>query len=95
MNLLKASDLDGSGTIDYTEFITATMNAQVFMRDEYLMTAFQMFDKDGSGKIDREEIIQLLQGDDMQNLVPQEELNRYIDEIDENGDGEIDFEEFQ
>ena len=65
------------------------------MRDEYLQTAFNIFDKDGSGKIDKDEILQLLQGDDIQNLVPKEELVKYISEVDQNGDGEIDFEEFQ
>jgi Ca2+-binding EF-hand superfamily protein len=29
------------------------MDAQVFMRDDYLKSAFDMFDKDGSGKIDK------------------------------------------
>jgi len=52
------------------------------MRDEYLQTAFNIFDKDGSGKIDKDEILQLLQGDDIQNLVPKEELVKYISEVD-------------
>lgn len=30
------------------------------MRDDYLRTAFDMFDKDRSGKIDKNEIISLL-----------------------------------
>jgi len=53
-----------------------------------------MFDKDGSGKIDKEEILQLLYGDEMSNLVPKEDLAKYVAEVDQNGDGEIDFEEF-
>jgi len=64
------------------------------MRDDYLRTAFNMFDKDGSGKIDKEEILQLLYGDEMSNLVPKEDLAKYVAEVDQNGDGEIDFEEF-
>ena len=54
-----------------------------------------MFDKDGSGKIDKHEVLNMLQGEDMQNLVSKEDLLRYIQEVDANGDGEIDFEEFQ
>ena len=57
LELLKAADVDGSGSIDYTEFIAATLDAQVYMRDDYLRTAFSMFDKDGSGKIDKDEIL--------------------------------------
>ena len=36
------------------------MDAQTYMRDDYLKTAFDMFDKDGSGKIDKTEIMKLL-----------------------------------
>ena len=58
--LLKGADTDFSGSIDYTEFLAATIDAQIFMRDDYLRTAFDMFDKDRSGKIDKNEIISLL-----------------------------------
>lgn len=95
LNLLQSADTDGSGTIDYTEFLAATMDAQVFMRDDYLKTAFDMFDKDGSGKIDKDELMQLLQGQDMENMVPKDQLLAYVKEVDENGDGEIDFDEFR
>ena len=64
------------------------------MRDDYLRTAFDMFDKDKSGKIDKSEIIKLLTGDDANNVISKHDLIRYIEEVDENGDGEIDFEEF-
>ena len=53
-----------------------------------------MFDKDGSGKIDNEEVVALLQGEDLKNLVSKEAIQTAMKEIDENGDGEIDFEEF-
>jgi len=58
--LLKGADTDLSGSIDYTEFLAATIDAQIFMRDDYLRTAFEMFDKDRSGKIDKNEIISVL-----------------------------------
>ena len=44
LELLKGADTDGSGSIDYTEFIAATMDAQTYMRNDYLKTAFDMFD---------------------------------------------------
>ena len=53
-----------------------------------------MFDKDGSGKIDNEEVVALLQGEDLKNLVTKEAIQSAMKEIDANGDGEIDFEEF-
>jgi len=94
INLLKSADTDNSGAIDYTEFIAATLDAQTYMRNDYLRTAFEMFDRDGSGSIDKNELCQILQGEGMEGLVPKDELMRYIQEVDNDGDGEIDFDEF-
>ena len=87
--LLEAADTDKSGEIDYTEFIAATMDAQTFLRNDYLRTAFDLFDKDGSGLIDADEICQILDGGDVQmdNVPTKELIVKYIQEIDENGDG--------
>ena len=94
IEILKGADTDGSGDINYTEFLAATMDEQIYMRDDYLKTAFQMFDKDGSGRIDSQEVIALLSGDDLTNMISKEAIDQAMKEIDENGDGEIDFEEF-
>lgn len=53
-----------------------------------------MFDKDGSGKIDSTEIQALLSGEEFTDLYSKAQLEQAIREVDENGDGEIDFEEF-
>ena len=76
------------------EFIAATMDAKVFMRDSYLKAAFNMFDADGSGKIDSTEINRLLSGDEFKDIYTADQLAEAIAEVDKNGDGEIDFEEF-
>jgi len=60
LSLLKAADTDQSGSIDYTEFLAATMDARIYLRDDYIKTAFTMFDSDGSGKIDKNEVLALL-----------------------------------
>lgn len=52
IEILNGADADGSGDINYSEFLAATMDEQIYLREDYLKTAFQMFDKDGSGKID-------------------------------------------
>lgn len=57
MEILRAADTDGNGTINYTEFLAATMDATTFLRENYLNTAFHMFDTDGSGKIDSGELL--------------------------------------
>jgi len=56
IDLLSGADTDKNGTINYTEFIAATIEAQVFLREENLRNAFIMFDRDGSGKIDAKEL---------------------------------------
>eukprot|EP00945_MAST-04E_sp_MAST-4E-sp1_P002460 g2460.t1 len=54
--------------------------------------AFKLFDKDGGGSIDAEEL-----GDAMRALGQDpdpEELQNMVDEVDEDGSGEIEFDEF-
>lgn len=47
--LLSQADVDGNGTIDYLEFITATMHMNRVEKEEHLYKAFEYFDKDRSG----------------------------------------------
>jgi len=92
---MRSADTDNSGEIDYTEFLAATMDTKMYMNEGYLKAAFDMFDQDGSGKIDNEEVLELLNGDLLQNLVSNDAIKKAMLEIDQNGDGEIDFEEFK
>lgn len=79
-------DTDGNGTIEYTEFVMATMNQQNIMSNEKLMQAFKMFDKDGSGTISAEEIRGVLGSG---GSLSEQAIDDIIKEVDENGDGEI------
>ena len=107
IDLLSGADTDKNGTINYTgikylanlslfiEFIAATIEAQVFLREENLRNAFIMFDRDGSGKIDAKELAQLLTGESFfKDELTKEQMIQLISEADINGDGEIDYEEF-
>ena len=73
---MKAADTDNSGTINYTEFIAATIDAQIFLREENLRAAFQMFDSDNSGKIDAKEVKSLLTGDEF--AISESSVNKVI-----------------
>ena len=84
-------DADGSGEIEYSEFVIATMNEKNLLSNNKLQTAFKMFDKDGGGTISTEEVKQVLSFG--QNL-DEEVVNQIIQQVDANGDGEISFEEF-
>ena len=52
------ADIDNSGTIDYGEFIAATVHLNKLEREENLVSAFSFFDKDGSGYITIDELQQ-------------------------------------
>ena len=52
------ADIDNSGTIDYIEFIAATLHLNKLEREEHLVAAFSYFDKDGSGYITVDELQQ-------------------------------------
>ena len=84
-------DADGSGAIDYSEFVVATMNEKNMLSNNKLQTAFKMFDKDGGGSISTDEIKQVLSfGQNLDEKV----IAEVIKQVDANGDGEISFEEF-
>ncbi|GMJ10324.1 calmodulin-domain protein kinase 9 [Hibiscus trionum] len=90
--LMEAADVDGNGSIDYIEFITATMHRHRLERDEHLYKAFQHFDKDNSGYITRDELEAAMKeygmGDD-------DTIKEIISEVDTDNDGKINFEEFR
>ncbi|MCQ2817857.1 MAG: protein kinase [archaeon] len=88
--LFKSIDTDKSGKIDYTEFIAACLDKNVYLKKERLLEAFKMLDKDNSGKISKDEIRATLKTDEMEDAV----LENYIKQYDKNNDGEIDYEEF-
>lgn len=89
--LMDAADVDGDGTIDYLEFITATMHMNRMEREDHLFTAFQFFDKDNSGYITKEELEQALKDYGMGD---QETIKDIIAEVDTDNDGRIDYDEF-
>lgn len=88
--LFDSIDTDKSGRIDYTEFIAATLEQKSYLKEERLYEAFKAFDKNGSGKISKDEIMNVLK---LQNesLSGVEEL---INEIDTDKNGSIDYNEF-
>jgi len=89
-DIFKSIDTDGSGVINYTEFLAATIDQKLYLKEERLYEAFRAFDKDGSGKISIDEIKSILKvGEDEQG-----KLEETMKTFDTNGDGEIDYNEF-
>ncbi|XP_010269425.1 PREDICTED: calcium-dependent protein kinase 2-like isoform X2 [Nelumbo nucifera] len=89
--LMEAADADGNGTIDYDEFITATMHMNRMDREEHLYTAFQYFDKDNSGYITTVELDQALREFGMHDG---RDIKEILSEVDIDNDGRINYDEF-
>ena len=91
--MFRSVDTDNSGFIDYTEFVVAATSQQNLTSEEKLRAAFNMFDKDGSGIISADEIREVLCFGGA-NSLSAEAVDAIIKQVDENGDGEIQFDEF-
>ena len=46
--IMESVDTDGSGSIEYSEFVIATVNRKKLLSNENLEHAFAMFDKVGN-----------------------------------------------
>ena len=86
------ADIDGSGEIDYSEWVVATIDKKKLLSEDKLMATFSLFDKDGGGTISSHEVKAVLcSGQDISDEV----WHRVVQEADMDGNGEIDFAEFK
>merc|ERR1712176_417372 len=92
--IMEDVDSDGSGVIDYTEFLAATLDKRVYMKEDVCWSAFRVFDRNGDGKISKEELKQVLGDDEVKGTVGADTVKILLSEVDGNGDGFIDFQEF-
>ncbi|CAD8156509.1 unnamed protein product [Paramecium octaurelia] len=90
--IMKKIDADGSGSIDYSEFVYATINREKLLATERLLQAFKIIDKDKSGAITKDEI-KLAFGQN--SGISEEVWKQMIQEVDQNSDGKLTFEEFK
>eukprot|EP00930_Biecheleria_cincta_P014487 TRINITY_DN1243_c0_g1_i2.p1 TRINITY_DN1243_c0_g1~~TRINITY_DN1243_c0_g1_i2.p1 ORF type:complete len:503 (-),score=138.31 TRINITY_DN1243_c0_g1_i2:211-1719(-) len=92
--ILEGVDADGSGVIDYTEFLAATLDKQQYMKEDVCWAAFSVFDRNGDGNISKDELKQVLNSEDVEGALGTKAIAELMLEIDSNGDGMIDFQEF-
>jgi len=97
--LVETLDGDGNGVVDFSEFVVANIDYQLEAREQIGWKAFKVFDLDGSGFIERVELTRLLGSSTItenfgQYRASDEMLDEMYRELDKNGDGKIDFQEF-
>ncbi|KAK7871880.1 hypothetical protein R5R35_006460 [Gryllus longicercus] len=95
--ILDEVDADGSGELEFEEFV---MLAARFLVDEEdaeamqqeLREAFRLYDKEGNGYITTVVLREILK--ELDDKITSEELDMMIEEIDSDGSGTVDFDEF-
>jgi len=93
VDMINDVDADGNGSIDFPEFVALMSKAMTEAETrEELKAAFGHFDKDGSGYIDKEELLLVME--QLGEKLTEQEADEMMQEADSNGDGQIDFEEF-
>lgn len=97
--LFASLDLDGSGTIDYTEFCAAGIGERMILEEDALWAAFKVFDvQDDDGRLTKDEIKQVLFTGNVNQLWTEEVCEEVADEIfdqfDRNRDGSLDFQDW-
>lgn len=92
--MISSVDDNGDMEIDFDEFLIL-MKSRIGTRDpeQELRDAFKVFDTDDSGAIDRKELKRLMKK--LGQQLTEAEIDAMMSEVDENGDGEISFEEFK
>merc|ERR1711953_929172 len=86
-------DQDGTGSIDFPEFLMMmALKSDADNAEDEIREAFQVFDGDGNGFINRQELTMVMSN--LGEKLTSEEIQGMIDEADVDGDGQINYEEF-
>jgi len=88
--LVKKCDLNASGTITFNEFIVLMTDNQAEDSDKEIIEAFKMFDKKGKGSLSINDVKNVLSS--LGESVNENDLNKFLKELDADGDHRISFE---
>ena len=91
--IMQRADEDGSGTIDFEEFLKLMAeNMQLNAQEDEVKEAFKVFDRDGDGTISAKELTFIMMN--LGEKLNEDEIKHMMSIVDKDGDGEISYEEF-
>jgi len=86
-SLMQAADIDGNNCLDYREFLAATMERSIFVKEENIRQAFKYFDVDKKNSITLDNLVQTFGSEELAFQI--------LGDVDTDGDGQISFAEFK
>merc|ERR1712241_1553746 len=94
--IIEDIDEDGSGLLEFAEFCQLAAKFLVEEDEEALKKelkeAFRIYDKEGNGYISTDTLKEILK--ELDNKLTEDDINNIIEEVDEDGSGTLDFDEF-
>ncbi|GFE53172.1 calcium-dependent kinase CDPK5 [Babesia ovis] len=92
--LVEKLDTNGSGAIDYVEFLAASIDEEVYKQKDFCKKAFKVFDLDGKGVITRENMFKVFQCNMGGCEFTQDFIEQIFNEVDLDRDGVINYTDF-
>lgn len=80
--------------VDFTKFVSASLEKKHYLKESVCWKAFSVFDRNGDGHISREELEYVLNCKGCGEEVGPEVVEQLMNDFDCNGDDMLDFEEF-
>ena len=95
-SLFLSLDGDNNGYIEYEEFLRACVDKKEIFTESNLKCAFKFLDQNDSGKLDAQKIVlAFMNNNKAENIKFKIAIEKDINDVDGDGDGEINFSEFK